>query len=184
MEIFLAIILGLLFGFVLQRVGAADPDKIIGMLRLTDLHLMKAILAGIGISSAVLFFGILIGLFDAGHLSIKGMYWGVIVGGLLLGFGWALGGFCPGTGLVATGSGRLDGLFFVLGGLVGAGLFTWMYGALENTWLLQDILGGKSTLVFTGGSTALFGGSLSALVAVFIGIVFIAAAKLLPDQFR
>jgi uncharacterized membrane protein YedE/YeeE len=184
MEIFLAIVLGILFGFVLQRVGASDPDKIIGMLRLTDLHLMKAILMGIGTSSIVLFVGIMIGIFDSGHLSIKAMYWGVIVGGLLLGFGWALGGFCPGTGVVASGSGRLDGLFFILGGLVGAGLYTWMYGILENTWLLKNVLGGKSTLVFTGGSTALIGGKLSALVAVLIGIVFITAAKLLPDKVR
>lgn len=132
----------------------------------------------------MLFLGILFGIFDAGHLSIKGMYWGVIVGGLFLGFGWAIGGFCPGTGLVAAGSGRLDGLFFILGGLVGAGLFTWMYGSLENTWLLKDVLGGKSTLVFTGGSTALFSSRLSAFLAVFIGIVFIVIARLLPDKFR
>lgn len=50
--------------------------------------------------------------------------------------------------------------------------------------VLKDVLRGKSTLVFTGGSTALLGGNLSPLVAVFMGIVFMAAAILLPGKFR
>lgn len=184
MEIILAIVLGVLFGFVLQKVGAADPDKIIGMLRLTDLHLMKAIFTGIGVSSTILFAGMMLGLIDPGHLSIKSMYWGVIVGGLLLGFGWAFGGFCPGTGVVAAGSGRIDGLVFILGGLVGAGLFTVMYGGLVDTWLFQSLVGGKTTLVFTGEAGALLESPGSRWLAIVIGLAMMAIARLLPDSIR
>ena len=60
MELILALFLGTLFGFVLHRVGASNPENIINMLRLTDLHLMKAILFAIGASSSVLFIGMAI----------------------------------------------------------------------------------------------------------------------------
>ena len=184
MEIILAIVLGTLFGFVLQRAGAADPDKIIGMLNLTDLHLMKAIFSAIGMASALFFLGVVLGVTDTGHVSIKAMYWSVIAGGLLLGFGWALCGFCPGTGVVAAGYGRLDGLFFVLGGLAGAGVFTVVYVHLQGTWIQGALFGGKASLVETGSSSALFGAGWGQLVAVALGVLMIVIAKFLPEHFR
>lgn len=184
MEIINAIILGTLFGFVLQRVGAADPDKIVGMLKLKDLHLMKAILTGIGSSSALLFICLMTGIVDPEQLSVKALYWGVIAGGLILGVGWALSGFCPGTGVVAAGTGRKDSIFFILGGLVGAALFAAMYGSLKETVLFQKLLGGKTALVFTDSFPALIEASWSPIIAVVIAVVMIAAARALPDSLR
>lgn len=186
MEIIFAVILGVLFGFVLQRIGAADPEKIIGMLRLTDLHLMKAILSGIGIASSFLFLGLMTSWIDAGHLSIKSMYWGVIVGGALLGFGWALAGYCPGTGIVAAGSGRVDAVFFVAGGLVGAGAYTMLYESLMGTWLFESLLGvgGKMTLAAPGSATVLVVGDSSQFIVVLSGLMMVVIAHVLPERIR
>jgi hypothetical protein len=60
----------------------------------------------------------------AGNLSVKSSYIGVIVGGALLGLGFAVAGYCPGTGLTALADGREDALFFIGGGFLGALIYT------------------------------------------------------------
>ncbi|OQX76857.1 MAG: hypothetical protein B6D64_09160 [Bacteroidetes bacterium 4484_276] len=184
MEIFLAIFIGLLFGFVLQKSGAANPQRIIDMLRLKDLHLMKAILLGIGLSSLFLFAMMALGIIDNGNLSVKTAHIGVIIGGAILGLGWAISGFCPGTGIVAAGAKRKDALFFILGGLVGAFAFTFIYGPLAPTFLFNKIGGGKATLVETGVEkyTALIPSVPAIVVAGGIAIVLIFIAWKLPDK--
>jgi hypothetical protein len=183
MSILLAIILGLVFGFVLQKVGAANPQVLINMLRLKDLHLMKAILLGIGLSSLLLFILLAVGIIDASHISVKSSYVGVIVGGAILGLGWAISGFCPGTGVVAIGAGRKDALSFFLGGLLGAFVFTVGYGALKSSFLFAK-LGDKITLAATGNEKfqALLSNLPGIVVAGIIAVVFIIIAWKLPDK--
>ena len=184
MEILLAIVLGTLFGFALNRAGATNPNKIINMLRLTDTHLMKVILFAIGFSSILLFIGINLGIIDAGHLSIKTAYTGVIIGGALLGIGFAISGYCPGTGITAAATGRSDAWVFVAGGLVGALGYMLTYDYLKDTFLMNKIAGGAAMLADAGieQHTALLGNISGTLVAVTIGVLFIAIAKLLPEK--
>ena len=183
MNIILAIILGFFFGFALQRVGATNPQNIINMLRLKDLHLMKAIFFGIGISSALLFLFMTMGIIDAGHLSVKSSYYGVVVGGVLLGLGFAVAGYCPGTALSAFSEGRKDALFFVFGGLLGALLYTLVYGSIKGTWLFDKIAGGKVMLA-TGSDKfePLLPMIPGTVLAVVIGVIFMLIAWKLPKS--
>ncbi|MGB3730294.1 MAG: DUF6691 family protein [Thermodesulfobacteriota bacterium] len=183
MQIILAIIIGTLFGFVLHRVGASNPQRIIDMLRLKDFHLMKAILFGIAVASALLFIGMTFGIIESSHLSVKTSYWGVIVGGLILGFGWAIAGYCPGTGVAALGDGRKDALFFIFGGLVGALIYMLVFSNIKSIGLLDNILGGKSTLALTETSyPALIDNIPGIFVALIIAIIFAIIAWLLPKS--
>jgi uncharacterized membrane protein YedE/YeeE len=184
MEIILAIFLGTLFGFVLHRVGASNPENILNMLRLTDLNLMKAILLGIGLSSIGLFLLMAAGVIDTGHLSVKESYVGVIIGGAILGLGFGTAGYCPGTGLAGLGDGRRDAVAFVLGGLVGAFAYMLTYPAWKASGLLDGVLGGKTTLAVTGNDAygAVLTGVPGWLVALVVGALFVTIAWALPSK--
>ncbi|HIO97224.1 MAG TPA: hypothetical protein EYG71_04785 [Leucothrix sp.] len=183
-KIILAIMIGLLFGFILQKTGAANPQKIINMLRLKDFYLMKVIFLGLGLSSAILFSLMALNIIDITHLSIKTVYFGVLVGGAIFGLGWAISGFCPGSSIVAIGARRMDALFFVLGGLLGAFAFTLAYSFLQQTFLFEKLFGGKATLAETGVDkfTALLPNISSIAVAGGIAALFIIIAFILPSS--
>ena len=177
----LPVILGLLFGVALQRVGATNPENIINMLRLVDLHLMKAIFFAVGLSCLGLFIGLAIGVIDPAHLSVKETHVGVLVGGAILGIGFALVGYCPGTALGAMAEGRRDGAWFVLGGLVGAVLYMLCYADIAETGVLASWLGGKVTLAQTGRYAVMMAPGLPGwLVAGATGIVLMLVAGILP----
>jgi hypothetical protein len=57
-----------------------------------------------------------IGFLDLSLVYLVPTWWiAQVVGGLLLGVGFVVGGYCPGTSVVATATGKLDGLVFVCG---------------------------------------------------------------------
>ncbi|PIE13302.1 MAG: hypothetical protein CSA68_11830 [Rhodobacterales bacterium] len=181
----LALIIGGIFGAVLDRIGATNPNWIIKMLNLTNLHLMKTILLAIGVGSVLMFGGQMLGLVEVGHMSVKSAYIGVFVGGLLLGFGWAFSGFCPGTGVAAAASGRKDAIFFVLGGLLGAAAYMATYGSIKGTFLMDKIAGGKVTLGTVPGAKYDGISSLPGdVLGIVLGVVFIVVAFVLPKQLR
>ena len=183
MEILLAIVIGAAFGAVLDRIGATNPTYIGRMLALTNLNLMKTILLAIGTGSVLMFAGQMIGLVDVGHMSVKAAYFGVFIGGLMLGAGWAASGFCPGTGVCAAASGRKDALFFIAGGLLGAAAYMVTYPAWKASGMLDDVMGGKTTLGAVAGSkfdglTAMSGD----IIGILMGLAFIVIAFVLPER--
>ena len=182
--IVLAIVIGAAFGFTLDRVGATNPGYIIRMLNFSNLHLMKTILLAIGVASVLMFAGLLLGWVNVGHLSVKTAYVGVFVGGLLLGIGFAVSGFCPGTGLVAAATGRKDALFFILGGLLGAGAYMGSYAWVASTGILGKILGGKTTLGKVSGTDypAILTFLSGELIGITVGVALVVIALLLPAR--
>lgn len=182
MEIVLAVLLGSFFGYGLYKVGATYPKKILGMLRLEDMHLAKVIMFAIGFSSVLLYLSNLIGIFDIGHLNVKGMNLGVIIGGIIFGLGFGFVGTCPGTCVGAVGSDNFKkAISAVIGGLVGAFAFSMSYGFLDDMGLISKLDMGKLTLFNVSPEyPAVFNLGFSGLLIT--GILFMVGALFIPDS--
>jgi len=183
MTILLAVIIGVGFGAVLDRVGATNPSIVGRMLSLKSLELAKTILMAIGVGAVLMFGGQMLGLVDVGHMSVKAAYIGVFLGGLLFGAGWAISGYCPGTGVCAAATGRKDAMFFIAGGLLGAAAYMVTYPAWKASGLLDKVMGGKVTLGSVPG--AKYDGLMAMsgdVLGIILGLVFVALAFALPDR--
>ena len=110
--------IGALFGAFLVLAGLADPDKIIGALRLKDFHALRTIAVFVLVGMLGTW---VLGLFGLAHFDVKpATVLTVLIGGAFLGCGFGLTGYCPGTGLACAASGRLDAIVAVAGMLLGA----------------------------------------------------------------
>lgn len=122
-----ALMLGVFFGFALNKAGLTKYHKIVNVFRLTDLAVLKFMMTALVVSMAGLY--LLRGLGLATFPNVPATYVaGNIIGGLIFGFGMALTGFCPGTCAAGSGEGKLDYLIpGLLGFLVGAALYGLTY---------------------------------------------------------
>ena len=184
MDIILAILIGCMFGFALYYVGAAFPNKLLSMLKLENLVLMKIILFAIGLSSVLLFISNVFGIFEISHLSIKSTNLGVIIGGLIFGVGFGWIGSCPGTCMAATsGKGFKKAIVTVIGGLVGAFMFSITYGFWKSIGVFSTMNLGKVTLFnISEKYPSVMSIGFSGLLIT--GLIFIVIALILPEHFR
>ncbi len=118
------LLIGFLFGYVLEISGFNHSPSLASQFYFKDLRVFKVFFTAIVVGMLLLFLSSAVGLLDYNLIWVNPTYlWSGIVGGLIMGVGFILGGFCPGTSLVALATLKIDGMFFVLGGLVGVFLF-------------------------------------------------------------
>lgn len=140
LQLGIGLILGILFGLLLQKGGVTKYDVIIGQLLLTDFTVVKIMLSAMVTGMVGVY---LLRHFGMAALHPKpGSFGSTAIGGLIFGVGFGLLGYCPGTLAGAIGEGSLDALAGGLVGiLVGAGLFSEFYPRLDKTVLNKGHFG-------------------------------------------
>ena len=139
-NLLIAFIIGIGFGFTLEQAGFSSSRKLAGMFYGYDITVLKVFFtAGITAMLGLLFMNYL-GLIDMGIVYVNDFYMtSAIVGGIIMGAGFIIGGFCPGTSVCAAAIGKIDAMFFIGGSLVGIFVFGWTYPVWEDLYNSQHL---------------------------------------------
>jgi rhodanese-related sulfurtransferase len=117
-------LIGFAFGFTLEMSGFGNSQKLAAQFYFTDMTVLKVMFTAIAVAMVLTFGAVGLGFLDFNLVWVNPTYLASgILGGLIMGFGFIIGGFCPTTSLASASTGKYDGMFFVLGGFVGAFLF-------------------------------------------------------------
>ncbi|MBI3163477.1 MAG: YeeE/YedE family protein [Chloroflexi bacterium] len=116
--------IGFAFGYTLEMSGFGDSRKLAAQFYFTELTVLKVMFTAIVTAMVLLFGAVGLGILDFSQVWVNPTYlWSGIIGGLIMGVGFIIGGFCPTTSLASASTGKIDGMMFMLGGFVGAALF-------------------------------------------------------------
>ena len=128
----IALIIGFFFGFVLEQAGFSSSKKLTGLFYGYDFVVLRVFFtAGVTAMLGLLFMGNL-GMIDLTAIYIQPTFlYSALLGGGIMGLGFIIGGFCPGTSIVAATTGKIDAMVFVLGGGIGVYVFGEIYPAVE-----------------------------------------------------
>lgn len=174
MELLYGLLVGIGMGALIQRMRASSPAMIASNLRLENLSVIKFMALTIAVGTVGAY---LLSLFVPMHFVIKPTYvLGVLGGGLIFGIGFALAGYCPGTCVVGAAEGRKDALVTLLGGVVGATVFTLAYPWIEGVFI-KPLNFGKLTLADLFHAPAL-------AVAIGLALVLLAVVTLVPTRLK
>jgi hypothetical protein len=139
-NLFLAFIIGIGFGFVLEQSGFSSSRKLAGVFYGYDTVVLKVFFtAAITAMLGLLFFS-LFGWVDLNLVYVNPTYlYSAIVGGVIMGAGFIIGGYCPGTSFCGASIGKLDALVFIGGLFIGVIIFAFGYDIWEGLYLAKNM---------------------------------------------
>jgi len=177
LNLVVALFIGMGFGFVLEQAGFSSSRKLAGVFYGYDFTVLRVFFtAAITAMSGTLLLGAL------GWLDLEAIYinptwlWPAVIGGAIMGVGFVVGGYCPGTSICAMAIGKLDAAIFVGGGLAGVFLFGEFY-PLYQQFYDSSAMGAIKVFDSLGISSGLF-----ALILIVVAVGAFAITTLIERK--
>jgi len=123
-SLIIAFIIGIGFGFALERGGFGSARILAAQFYFSNMRVLKVMFTAIVTAMLGVYYLSVIGFLDLSLIYISETYiLPQVIGGLILGIGFVIGGYCPGTSVVSFATGKLDGLVYILGVMFGIFVF-------------------------------------------------------------
>lgn len=132
-DLLMAFIIGIGFGFVLESSGFSSSRKLAGVFYGYDTVVLKVFFTAAITAMLGLLFMSLFGWIDLDLVYVNPTFLpSAIAGGAIMGAGFILGGFCPGTSFCGAAIGKIDAMVFIGGLFIGILIFAEGYGLWEG----------------------------------------------------
>ncbi len=177
LNLFFALLLGIAFGYVLEQAGFSSSKKLAGVFYGYDFVVLRVFFtAGITAMTGLMFFAYL-GWVDMALVYINPTYLqSALLGGAIMGFGFIMGGFCPGTSIVGAVIGKIDAMVFIGGMFLGLFVFGHFYHFFEPIHT-GGFLGSLRVYDALGISQGWF-----ALILIVVALLAFAITQMIEDR--
>jgi len=169
----IALLLGMAFGFILEASGFSSSRNITGVFYGYNFVVLRVFFTAVIVAMVGLLYFDYFGWIDLSKIFILPTFLKpMLLGGVIMGLGFILGGFCPGTSYTAIAIGKLDGLVFTLGLFIGIFLFSESFPLFKDFYY-SDNMGNVTLTDVTGIPAPWFaaGFTVIALAAFWITMI-------------
>lgn len=138
-EFLVYLFIGIAFGAVLELSGFGNSKKLAAQFYFKEMTVLKVMFSAIVVAMLGVFMTSALGWLDYEMVWVNPTFLVPgIVGGFVMGVGFVVGGFCPGTSLVSAATLKLDGIVFVMGVIIGIFAFGETVSTFDDFWHSTD----------------------------------------------
>ncbi|WP_319592056.1 YeeE/YedE thiosulfate transporter family protein [uncultured Draconibacterium sp.] len=170
----IAILLGVVFGFILEASGFSSSRNLAGVFYGYNFVVLRVFFTALIVAMVGLLYFDYVGWLNLSQIFILPTFLTpMIVGGVIMGVGFVIGGFCPGTSFTGIAIGKLDALFFTIGLYLGIFGFSLAFPLFEN-FFTSGNMGNVTLMEMTGIPAPYFAVAFTVVaLAAFWGTMFI-----------
>lgn len=177
-NLFFAFIIGIGFGFVLEKSGFSSSRKLAGVFYGYDMVVLKVFFTGAITAMLGLLFFSLFGWVDLNLVYVNPTFVNsAILGGVIMGAGFIIGGYCPGTSFCGASIGKIDALVFIVGLFIGVFIFASGFDIWEKLFMANN-LGSPKVSETLGMSDGVF-----ALILIVVALAMFWVAEWAEEKF-
>lgn len=174
-NLLIAVLIGIGFGVGLEAGGFTNTRKLAGVFYGYDFVVLKVFFTAAVTAVIGLFLMNNYGLIDIDLTFYPSTFWiPTLTAGIVMGLGFIIGGFCPGTSVCAAFTGKIDGIVFVLGVFIGIFAYAFTYESVFEDFRSKGAMGKMNIADWLGISNEL----MIFLLTIIAIVAFVVVTKI------